>query len=124
MFVDLVPCELLLIGPDPAMPVTADWLTREYARDGQAADSRYRDKWLLVEGVVADLEQPKSGAECVVLEGAGTKDGKRLRIKAAYPADRKKDFAALKKGDKIKIKGECGGEFLGTISLSYSVLVK
>jgi hypothetical protein len=124
MFVDLVPCELVSIGPDPAIRVTADQLTQDYARDAEAADRKYRDKWLLVEGIVAELKEDRAAADRVILEGAGKKDGKPLRISAAYPADRKKDFAALKKGDRVKIKGECGGEFAGTISFSYTVLVK
>jgi hypothetical protein len=124
MFVDLVPCELVSIGPDPAIRVTADQLTQDYARDAAAADRKYRDKWLLVEGTVAELKEDRAAADCVILEGAGKKDGKPLRVSAAYPADRKKDFAALKKGDRVKIKGECGGEFAGTISFSYTVLVK
>jgi hypothetical protein len=123
-YIDLVPCAIVSIGPDPAIAVTADRLTEDYARDAKAADARYKDKWLLVEGVVAELKDAKSGADSVIFEGAAEKDGKKLHIKAAYPADRKPDFAALKKGDKVKIKGECAGEFLGTISLSYTVLVK
>jgi hypothetical protein len=122
-FIDLVPCEIVSVGPDPAIPVTADRLTADYARDEKAADARYRDRWLVVEGVVSELKEAKSGADSVILEGAGMKDGKPLRIVAAYPADRKPDFAALKKGDRVKIKGECGGCF-GTVSLSYTVLVK
>ena len=123
-FIDLVPCEILSIGPDPAVAVTADQLTEAYAKDAKDADAKYKDKWLLVEGVVSELQAGKSGADSVILEGTGKKDGKPLRISAAYPADRKNDFAALKKGDKVKVKGECGGEFLGTISLSYSTRVK
>jgi hypothetical protein len=124
MFVDLVPCEVVSIGPDPALPVTVDQLIQDYARDVKAADARYKDKWLLVEAVVFELKGTKSGADSVVLEGAGEKDGNLLRISAAYPADRKNDFAALKKGDKVKIKGECGGQVRGVITLSYAVLVK
>jgi hypothetical protein len=121
--IDLVPCEIVSIGPDPAIPVTADRLSEDYAKDEKAADAKYKDKWLLVEGTISELKDAQAGADSVILDGAGKKDGKPLRIKAAYPADRKSDFAALKKGDKVKIKGECGGCF-GTISLSYSQLVK
>jgi hypothetical protein len=124
LFVDLVPCEVVAIGPDPAIAVTAEQLTQDYAKDVKAADAKYKDKWLLIEAVVFELKETKSGANSVVLEGAGQKEGKPLRISAAYSADRKTDFAALKKGDKVKIKGACGGELRGVIALSYAVLVK
>jgi hypothetical protein len=123
-FIDLVPCEVVSVGPDPAIKVTTDELTEAYAKDAKAADEKYKDKWLLVEGTVSELKPGTSGADSVILEGSGKKDGKPIRIAAAYPADRKGDFTALKKGDKVKFKGECGGEFGGTISLSYSILVK
>lgn len=122
-FIDLAPCAIVSIGPDPAIPVTADRLSEDYAKDEKGADAKYKDKWLLVEGILSELKEAQAGADSVILEGAGKKDGKPLRITAAYPADRKPDFAPLKKGDKVKIKGECGGCF-GTISLSYSRLVK
>jgi hypothetical protein len=122
-YIDLAPVAIVSVGPDPAIPVTADRLSEDYAKDEKAADARYKDKWLLVEGVVHELKEAKSGADGVVLEGAGMKDGKPLRIAAAYPADRKPDFATLKKGDKVKVKGECGGCF-GTVFLSYAVRVK
>jgi hypothetical protein len=123
-FIDLVPCEIVSVGPDPAIAVTADQLTEAYAKDAKDADAKYKDKWLLIEGVVSELKAGTSGADSVILEGAGKKDGKPIRISAAYPADRKNDFTALKKGDKIKVKGECTGELLGTIYLNYSRLVK
>src|SRR5262245_34163805 len=51
-FIELVPCALVAIGPDPAIPVTADQLTEAYAADTKAADAKYKGKWVFVEGVV------------------------------------------------------------------------
>jgi tRNA_anti-like len=116
-----VPCAIVSIGPDPAIPVTADQLTEAYAADTKAADAKYKGKWVFVEGVVLELRPDEAS---VILAGAGKKDGNSLRVSASYPDNRKKDFAALKKGDKAKIKGECGGEFLGSITLTSAGLVK
>jgi len=120
-FIELVPCALVAIGPDPAIPVTADQLTEAYAKDTKAADAKYKGKWVFVEGVVLELRPEETS---VILAGAGKKDGKALRVSASYPDNRKEDFLALKKGDKAKIKGECGGEFLGSITLGFAGLVK
>jgi uncharacterized protein (TIGR03067 family) len=120
-YIELVPCAIVSIGPDPAIAVTADQLTEAYAADTKAADAKYKDKWVFVEGVVLELRPEEAS---VILAGAGKKDGKALRVSASYPDNRKKDFATLKKGDKAKIKGECGGEFLGSITLSSAGLVK
>jgi hypothetical protein len=120
-YIELVPCAIASIGPDPAIPVTADELTEAYAKDTKAADGKYKGKWVFVEGVVLEL-RPDEGS--VILAGTGKKDGKALRVSASYPDNRKKDFAALKKGDTAKIKGECGGEFLGSITLTSAGLVK
>jgi len=120
-FIELVPCAIVSIGPDPAIPVTADQLTEAYAKDAKAADAKYNGKWVFVEGVVLELRPDEAS---VILAGAGKKDGKALRISASYPDNRKKDFAALKKGDTAKIKGECGGQFLGSITLTSAGLVK
>lgn len=120
-YIELVPCAIVAIGPDPAIPVTADALTEAYAKDTAAADGKYKGKWVFVEGVVLEL---RPGEASVLLAGTGKKDGKALRVSASYPDNRKKDFAALMKGDTAKIKGECGGEFLGSITLTSAGLVK
>jgi hypothetical protein len=101
--------------------VTADQLTEAYAKDTKAADAKYKDKWLFVEGVVLEL---RPGEASVILAGAGMRDGKALRVSASYPDNRKKDFAALKKGDTAKVKGRCEGEVLGSITLLSAGLVK
>lgn len=120
-YIELVPCAIVSIGPDPAIPVTADQLTEAYAKDTKAADAKYKGKWLFVEGVVLELRPNEAS---VILAGTGKKDGKALRVSASYPDNRKQDFATLKKGDTARIKGECDGEFLGSITLNSAGLVK
>jgi hypothetical protein len=120
-FIDLVPCAIVSIGPDPSIPVTADQLTEAYAADTKAADAKYKGKWLLVEGVVLELRADEAS---VILAGAGKKDGNPLRVSASYPDNRKTDFATLKKGDRAKVKGQCDGESVGLITLTSAALVR
>jgi hypothetical protein len=121
-FVDFSACEVLEIGPDPAIRVSAEQLTKDYVADEKAADAGYKDKYLLVDGTVVQLKE-KGSVHHVILEGHDEKSPTPVRVSAAYAADRKEEFAHLKKGSKVKIKGECGGRFLGEVVLSDSKLV-
>jgi hypothetical protein len=121
-YVDFSDCEVLKIGPDPALPVTAAQLTRDYVADEKAADAKYTDKYLLLEGIVVELKE-KGSVLHVILEGHDEKSPTPVRVAAAYPADRKDEFVRLKKGDKIKIKGKCGGRFLGEVLVSYARII-
>jgi hypothetical protein len=121
-FVDLAECELLEIGPDPAIAVSAVRLTRDYAGDEKAADGRYREKVLVVEGTVYERKEGDKTVE-VVLEGFDEKALFPVRV-VADAAGRREEFAGLSKGDRVKIKGECGGNFLGEVRVRGARLVK
>jgi hypothetical protein len=121
-FVDFLSCELAVVGPDPSLPVTAAKLTRDYGRDEKAADATYKDRYVLVEGTVVGLQE-KDGIPAVLLEGHDEKSPAPLRVSATYSPRRKDEFAALKKGNKVKVKGECAGRFLGEVSVRYAELV-
>jgi hypothetical protein len=120
--VELLSCELVVVGPDPSLPVTAAQLTRDYGRDEKAADAKYKDRYVLVEGTVVGLRE-QDGVPAVLLEGHDEKSPAPLRVAATYSAGRKDEFAALKKGNKVKVKGECAGRFLGEVSVRYAELV-
>jgi hypothetical protein len=121
-FVDLTECELLEVGPDPTLAVSAVRLTEEYARDEKAADARYRGKYLLVEGAVRELRE-MDDVFAVLLEGFDEKGAFPLRVAVVCPAERQEEFAHLKKGTEVKIKGECRGNFLGEVIVGSARLV-
>jgi hypothetical protein len=123
--VDFLDCTFVKAGEDPAVKVSAAELTKAYAEDRQKADARFKDKQVAVEGVVVELKKDKLGVMSVILEGFDEKAAKPARVTAAYPADQKERFQAVKKGDRIKIKGECAGDdFAGGVLINYSRLVK
>jgi hypothetical protein len=104
--VDLAQCELLEVGPDPTIVVTAAQLTKDYAAGKEAARGKYSDeKPVLVEGVV--FETSAKDEPTIILEGFDEKAPKPVRVEAHFD---KIDRAGLppekvKKGDKVKIKG-------------------
>jgi hypothetical protein len=120
--VDLTECQLLEVGPDPAVAVSAVRLTRDYAGDEKAADAKYREKCLVVEGTVRERRECDKAA-LVVLEGFDEKALFPLRV-VAKAAERKEEFAGLKKGDRVKVRGECGGNFLGEVRVAGARLVR
>jgi hypothetical protein len=104
-------CEILEIGPEPALLVTAADLAKAYIEDPTAAEKRFSGKQLLVEGVVKRVilkgVDPYPNP-LVILEGAIGKDGKSLCVWSDSHYARTKDFEKLQKGQKIKVKGNCG----------------
>ncbi len=120
-------CELVWTGPDPAVPVTAMQLTQEYSKDAAVADKTYLEKQVLVEGVIAELREDKTGFEpraVIVLESFDEKAARPLRVQAVFPNSDKKPVANLAKGQKIKIKGQCVGVKDGSVTLWYIKIVK
>ncbi len=105
-YVDLSECQLGKPGKDPAVFVTAVDLTKAY-NDEKAADGRYKDKWLVVEGKVSEVNNGEFAS--VILEGFDEKADKVIRVKVSYSLDRKDAAATIRRGDKVKLKGECTG---------------
>ncbi len=122
-FVDLLHAELVEVGTDPAIVVSAEQLAKDFSMDAASAKAKYGDKWLLLTGTVVEREKGISGADFVVLQGSDEKADKAIRVEAAYPAEGKRFFEKLTKGDKVKIKGECGGFVAGAVSVNYSRLI-
>jgi hypothetical protein len=104
----LTGCEVLELGPDPAIPVTAERLTEDYGKDGEAAAKKYEGKQLVVEGVVTGTD-PRRGLRLVILAGFQEKADTPLRVQASFHYDHEKSLEGLKEGQKVKVKGECLG---------------
>jgi hypothetical protein len=88
--------------------VSAADLTKAYATDEKAAEGKYKEKVVLVEGVVVEIRKGGFG-DTLTLEGFDEKSDKPVRVWAAVAGDNKAAFEALKKGDKVKIRGEQTG---------------
>jgi hypothetical protein len=124
--VDFLDSVFLKAGDDPAVKVSAAELTKAFATDEKAAREKYEGKQVAVEGKFVEAKKEPTGAAAVVLEGFDEKAAKPWRVVAAYPADQKERFQGLKKGDTVKIKGECAGKSFGGegVVVNFSRLVK
>jgi hypothetical protein len=108
---------ILETGPDTAVTISAKDLAKEAVADEKAVEDKYKDKTLIVEGVVAELKGEEAGKASFVLEGFEDK-GKKASVRAAYPKELAKEFDGLKKGDKVKVKGDFTSAVFGTIYLN------
>jgi hypothetical protein len=124
MPVFLIDCELIDVGPDPAAPVTAAELAREFAKDKKAAEEKYKGKQLLIEGVVVRTEVEERGIRRAYLEGFNENADQSILINAGFHYAQLKDLVGLKKGQKVKLKGECRSILDGNVFVSDVALMK
>ncbi len=117
LYVDLVQCELVEAGPDPALPVTAEQLARD-AADPPAAEKKYKGKMLSVEGTF--VEVIKKGAavpDVIVLQGHEEKAAKPVRVHASFPGLWQRYIEGWKKGQKVTLKANWVGPYEGKVSI-------
>jgi hypothetical protein len=113
-FVEFLECVLLEAAPEPTAAVPAARLTRDFVADEIAADGRYKDRALLVEGTVAGVKED-GGARRLLLEGHDEKSPVPVRVLVAFPEQHREQFAPLKKGDRVRLRGQCAGLLLGEV---------
>jgi hypothetical protein len=87
-------------GPRPPS-LTADALAAEFAKDHDATEKKYENKWVVVSGEIEKVELDERKAATVVLKTSG----KGPRVAARFDADNR-DNTALKVGQKIEVIGE------------------
>ena len=115
LFLALVSIGLMHSGSETAaqqkpMVVSAEQLAKDYATDPKGFDKKYKDKVLIVEGVVqtpmAKDKDLTTGKETTWLILNGFK-------KAGDPVDTTVNFTGIadlksvKKGDKVQVQGKC-----------------
>jgi len=96
-------------GRQAAYTVSAIDFIREFRKDDSAANKKYREKIITVNGIISELEAPDSSTLNVKFIDTTTGDYAIFEFQKQHLAEAK----ALKKGDSISIKGSCSG-------LSYS----
>lgn len=111
--------ELTHVGVDPALPLTAAGLTEAYAKGEEAADKRYKNQQVSVEGVVAEVGKTTDMQPIIFLQGFDGQAAKPLRVEAILPVSDTKPVAGLTKGQKIQVKGECVGKKGDNVLLWY-----
>ncbi len=104
-------CKLIEAGPSPLIHVGALELAQEYATDQTAADKKYANKQLLVEGTVqAIVNVPREKEFRITLDGVKTEKALPVQVSAwcVYNSDRHNKLGTITPGQKIRIRGTLG----------------
>jgi len=87
-------------------------LTKDYIDNEISADNHYKDKQIIVQGIISDIKKGISGNAFIVLEGTTSNRSVQCYMKEIDGIDK------LKKGDKVFIKGKCDGLWVNVIMSS------
>jgi hypothetical protein len=118
--VELFDCELLEVGPSPAIYMTAEDLAREHAANAEEAEKKYKGKHLVLQAVVVG-PQEAYGFDALVLAGHDEGTKTPLRVTAHVPFAVQHEIRFMQKGEKVRVRGDYTGLVKGTISLSNAI---
>jgi hypothetical protein len=104
---DLYPCVIVESSPNTYLSITALELTKSYAADKQAAEKKYDDKWLIVEGELFSKEPSKADEGRFIYLTLKGDQGVNVKCYVENQSEeQKKANDALKQGQKLKVCGE------------------
>ena len=98
-----------LRGLDVVLKIDAYELRREYDENEVAADLKYKDKIIYVEGMIDRIGKDIMGKPYIVLD-----DGGFWGIQCVFEKKYELDIATLVKGQWVTVRGECRGKVLST----------
>ena len=113
------------VGGGPGTPVTAVELAEAYKTGtdatgrNAAADAKFRNKWLLVEGKVKEIDFNYSTPPDlrIVFEGVPKDGGGTIEARVALAQSDTKKGLGLSIGQTVKLKGKCKGLSFGSVDL-------
>jgi hypothetical protein len=111
---DLYPCVIVESSPNTCQEITATQLAKEFAADKKAAEEKYRDKCLIVEGELTGKEPSKIDEGRFIyltlkVDGAVGVKG----YVANNSEELRKANDGLKAGQKLKVCGKAGLDLAG-----------
>lgn len=98
----------------PPIIIAPEQLYSEYAANEVAADEKYKDKIVLLTGMVTEIAKDYSGGISITLLTSSYSSG----IQCMFSDDHIKETAKLVKGQKITIKGKCEGLSVGAVMIN------
>jgi len=95
------------VDTEAGTTVTSVDLTKAYADNSGSADTKYKDKVLVVSGIITNVD-----ATSVTLEPGSVENKIVFGTQCSFSDKHKGDLATLKSGETVKIKGYCTGQNL------------
>lgn len=100
------------------MTLDAKAIYDEFVADENAANAKYLDKVILVQGTVASVDK-SNGQEAIMLDTGDPMGGVMCELDPLV----KHEVTEFKEGDQVKFKGTCSGK-ISDVQISRCVLVK
>jgi hypothetical protein len=113
--VGLSDCTFKELEPNKVPVVSPVDVTGEFVKDAKAAKAKYGDKEIIVEGTITDLVK-HDGFYSVIMAGTAP-----AFVSCTIG---EKDFATLKKGEKVKIKGDCSSFIDNQLTVNTAFVAK
>lgn len=121
--VELADCDVVEVGPDPALAVTVAQLARDYLANRAEADQKYKGQPLVVDGTFLELQADDLSATAAVLQAVDDNMEISLRVVGFFGPDQKAVFEKVVRGQRIWIRGEGRGLVDGVVFISHASLV-
>jgi tRNA_anti-like len=99
--VQIIDCTLVKTGESPALTYTAEEFAKEWAKDKDAAAKKWKDKQIILTGLIVESKVNDVGAVNIYLKAAG-KD----RVDCGFSAFEKDLATKLQTGERVKVVGE------------------
>ncbi len=103
-----------------AYTVNALDFIREFRQDDSAANLKYRDKIITVNGTVSELESPDTSTVNIKFIDTTTGDYAIFAFQEQYLSEAK----GVKVGDSVSVKGSCSGSSFSSILEAYFIPFK
>jgi len=91
--------------------IAAAEISKVYNNDEKAANARFIDKIVALEGTIADVTTDENGATVFLLEGVDMLSGVLCTLDASQTEKAK----TKKTGDIVKLKGKCTGMLMDVV---------
>ena len=93
---------------------------KEFRANDSAANQKYREKIIIVTGIVSEVEAPDTSTFNIKFIDTATQDYAIFAFQEQYLRESK----SVKAGDKVSIKGSCSGSSFTEILDAYSIPFK
>jgi hypothetical protein len=114
--VNLADCGFKELGESSVIQISAEDLTKEFAANKDAADKKYNNKEMIVEGPVADLALQQLPPRAILAGDAPWT--------VACKTGQREEFQKLTKGEKARIRGHYDGYLNNQVLLNGSFVLK
>ncbi len=97
----IMDCEIVKKGPSPALTYTAESFATEWTKDKSAAEKKWKDKTIIVSGLIVEAKIDDFGVVNVYL-----KAGPQSRVDCGFSAFEKDLATKLETGQQVTVVGE------------------